>query len=85
MIGVPKMDGSGRGVRANYNRGGCNTKMKPKGARGVAAVKRLGRNYKTGKFDLIVRTLMKRGYNKEQATKIAAKMYWLKVRQNRGK
>ena len=61
-----------------------NKKMKPKGKRGVVAVQRLGRNYKTGNFQLIVDRLMKRGYSKAQATKIAAKIYWLKVHQ-RGK
>lgn len=60
--------------------------LKPKGARGRAAVKRLGRNYKTGKFNEIVDALMKKGYSKEKATKIAAAMYWAKVRAHqRGK
>jgi len=59
--------------------------MKPKGARGRAAVKRLGRNYKTGKFDEIVKALMKKGKSKEAATKIAAAYYWSKVKQHRGK
>ena len=85
MIGKPKLDGSGKGVGANYNRGGCNTKKKPEGKRGQTAVQRLGRNYKTGKFDLIVRALMKRGYSKASATKIASKMYWLKVKQRKEK
>ena len=58
-------------------------KQKPKGKRGVAAVERLGRRYKTGNFDKLVAKLMKRGYSKEAATKIAAKVYWSKVR-NRG-
>ena len=55
-------------------------KAKPKGKRGRVAVERLGRRYKTGGFAKIVRKLMKEGYSKEAATKIAAKVYWSKVK-----
>lgn len=60
-------------------------RMKPKGNRGKVAVQRLGRNYKTGKFNDIVQALMKKGYSKEQATKIAAHVYWAKVKARRGR
>lgn len=63
-------------------------KMKPKGARGRAAVRRLGRNYKTGKFDKIAnkaaRSYEKKGVSPAKAKQIgkavAAKVYWAKVK-----
>ena len=63
-------------------------KMKPKGKRGLIAVKRLGRNYKTGKFDRIAQHVAeserRRGVSAERAQEIgkqtAAKIYWAKVK-----
>lgn len=55
-------------------------KMKPKGARGRAAVKRLGRNYKTGNFDKGVKDIVASGKSKEVAKKIMGKQYWNKVK-----
>lgn len=53
-------------------------KMKPKGKLGMVAVKRLGRTYKTGEFDRIVKATGKK-YGKEAGKKIAASIYWKKV------
>lgn len=58
-------------------------KMKPKGARGRAAVKRLGRNYKTGNFAKIARKAAKRYGSAEIGRKVAAKIYWQKVRKRK--
>ena len=66
--------------------------MKPKGKRGVAAVKRLGRRYKTGGFqkieDKAFEFYRKKGYSvaraKKVAKEVAAKVYWGKVHK-RGK
>jgi len=55
-------------------------KLKPKGARGRAAVRRLGRTYKTGGFQAIVEKAIKSGYTKDQARRIAAAQYWRMVR-----
>lgn len=57
------------------------TKMKPKGKRGRAAVKRLGRNYKTGNFDKIA----KKAGGGAKGKRIAGAIYWKKVRARRGK
>lgn len=53
--------------------------LTPKGARGRAAVKRLGRSYKTGTFDKIV---AKAGGG-EKGRRIAGAVYWSKVRKHR--
>jgi hypothetical protein len=50
--------------------------LKPKGKRGKAAVKRLGRTYKTGVFDQIV---AKAGGG-AKGKRIAGAIYWAKVR-----
>ena len=49
--------------------------MKPVGARGRAAVKRLGRNYKTGAFDRIAAA----AGGGAKGAKIAGAIYWKKV------
>jgi hypothetical protein len=86
MKGVPKHDGSGMGMRLNLGRGGCKvTKQKPKGRQGLAATKRLGRNYKTGGFNRIVQDCMRRGGSAEKCKKIAASVYWKKVREYMGR
>jgi len=60
-------------------------KMKPKGARGRAAVKRLGRKYKTGGFDKIAKKAAKKYGSKEIGKKVAGKKYWEKVRKRKAK
>jgi hypothetical protein len=55
-------------------------KRRPKGKRGIVAVERLGRRYSTGNFAKLVKRLMAKGYSKKVATRIAAKVYWEKVR-----
>ena len=58
-------------------------KTKPKGKRGLAAVKRLGRTYKTGMFEKIARKAAKRYGSKEIGKKVAAAIYWAKVRKRK--
>ena len=58
-------------------------KMKPKGARGRAAVKRLGRTYKTGNFAKIARKAAKRYGSKAAGERVAAAIYWRKVHKRR--
>lgn len=53
--------------------------LKPKGARGRAAVKRLGRDYATGTFDKIVKEASERYHSKEAGKRVAAAAYWKKV------
>ncbi|MDE2233381.1 MAG: hypothetical protein KGJ90_04705 [Patescibacteria group bacterium] len=60
-------------------------KMKPKGARGKAAVKRLGRSYKTGGFNKIASKAAKEYGSKEAGKKVAASIYWKKVHGSRKK
>ncbi len=63
-------------------------KMKPKGKKGMAMVKKLGRNYKTGGFDAITAKVAARyqskGKSSEQAEeigqKVAGKIFWNKVK-----
>ncbi len=58
--------------------------MRPKGKRGRAAVRRLGRRYKTGGFAKIARKAARR-YGKARAKKIAGAIYWKMVRKHRRK
>ena len=60
-------------------------KLKPKGARGKAAVKRLGRTYKTGMFKKIADIAAKKYGSKEIGEKVAAKVYWSKVKKRKKK
>jgi hypothetical protein len=60
-------------------------KMKPKGARGRAAVKRLGRTYKTGNFDRGVKAIVQSGKSKESAAAIMGAAYWREVAKAQGK
>jgi len=57
--------------------------LKPKGAAGRAAVKRLGRNYKTGNFDKGVKAIEKKGLSSESAQRIMGAQYWEKVRKRK--
>ena len=55
-------------------------RLKPKGKRGRAAVKRLGRTYKTGTFEKIAKKAAKRYGSKEAGKRVAAAVYWKKVK-----
>jgi len=59
--------------------------MKPKRERGRAAVKRLGRNYKTGGFSKIENKAARKYGSKEAGKKVAASIYWAMVKKRRGK
>jgi len=59
--------------------------MKPKGARGRAAVKRLGRNYKTGGFSKIANKAAKKYGSKAAGQRVAGKIYQNMVKARRGK
>jgi uncharacterized membrane protein YqjE len=60
-------------------------RMKPVGARGRAAVKRLGRNYKTGGFAKIAARASKRYGSSSIGKKVAGAVYWAKVRKKNQK
>lgn len=60
-------------------------KMKPKGKRGKAAVKRLGRRYKTGGFAKIARKASRRYGSKAAGRRVAASVYWKMVRKRKRK
>ena len=55
-------------------------KAKPKGGRGRAAVKRLGRKYKTGMFSKIAKKAARRYGSAAAGRRVAGKIYQLKVR-----
>jgi len=55
-------------------------KMKPKGKKGMAAVKRLGRNYKTGNFDKIAAAAGKKYGSSEAGKRVAGAIYWAKAK-----
>jgi hypothetical protein len=55
-------------------------KLKPKGARGRAMVKKLGRNYKSGNFEKIARKAAKEYGSKEAGKRVAGAIFWKKVR-----
>jgi len=55
-------------------------KLKPRGKRGRVAVKRLGRSYRTGMFEKIAREAAKKYGSEEIGRRVAAKVYWQKVR-----
>lgn len=50
--------------------------MKPKGKRGRAMVKKLGRTYKTGGFAKIARKAAKKYHSATIGKKIAGKIFW---------
>ena len=50
-------------------------RMKPKGKRGMAAVKRLGRNYKTGGFAKIAAKAGKRYGSKAAGKRVAGAVF----------
>lgn len=54
-------------------------KSKPKGARGRAAVKRLGRTYKTGTFSKISKAAAKKYGSKAAGQRVAGAIYWKQV------
>ena len=60
-------------------------KMKPKGARGRAAVKRLGRTHKTGGFNKIAKKAAKKYGSKQAGKRVAAAVYWKMVKKRKGK
>lgn len=67
-------------------------KMKPIGKRGLVAVQRLGRNYKTGGFNAISNAVEKEYLNKvgskkaeEIGKKVAGKIYWEAVAKRKNK
>lgn len=55
-------------------------KLKPKGKKGRAMVKKLGRTYKTGKFEEIARKAARKYGSKEAGKRVAAAVFWKKVR-----
>ncbi len=55
-------------------------KMKPKGKRGMAAVERLGRTYKTGGFDKIANKAAKEYGSKAAGERVAGSIYQRMVR-----
>lgn len=56
--------------------------MKPKGAKGRAMVRKLGRTKKTGGFNKIVKSVEARGGSESSAKKIAGKIFWNKVKKH---
>jgi len=60
-------------TETSYHRGGYS--MKPKGKRGMAAVKRLGRNYKTGGFAKIASKASKKYGSKAAGQRVAGAIY----------
>lgn len=60
-------------------------RMKPKGKRGLVAVKRLGRNYKTGTFEQIEAKAAERYGSEEAGSRVAGSIYWRKVRKRQRK
>ena len=60
-------------------------RMKPKGTRGRVAVKRLGRTKKTGGFAKIANKAAKEYGSKQAGKKVAAAIYWKKVKSRGGK
>lgn len=72
-----------RKKKSNPVRDAVLRKLKPKGRRGVVAVKRLGRTFKTGMFEKIAEKAARRYGSKEIGRKVAAKIYWQKVRARR--
>lgn len=54
--------------------------MKPKGAKGLAMVKKLGRTTKTGGFAKITAKAAKEYGSKEAGKKVAASIFWKKVK-----
>jgi hypothetical protein len=57
-------------------------KLKPKGARGRAMVRKLGRNYKTGNFEKIAMQAGRKYHSKKIGEKIAGKIFWEKVKKH---
>jgi hypothetical protein len=54
--------------------------MKPKGAKGMAAVKRLGRITKTGGFAKIAAKAAKKYHSASAGAKVAGALYWKMVK-----
>lgn len=60
-------------------------RMKPKGKRGRAAVKRLGRSYKTGGFSRIARKAGKKYGSAAAGRRVAGKVYWRMVKKRKSR
>ena len=58
-------------------------RTKPKGKRGLAAVKRLGRTKKTGGFARIDKKAAKRYGSKAAGKRVAAAIYWKMVKKRK--
>lgn len=58
-------------------------RLKPKGKRGRRAVRRLGRNYKTGGFMRIARKAAAKYGSMERGKKVAGKVYWGMVKKRK--
>jgi uncharacterized membrane protein YebE (DUF533 family) len=65
---------------ANFIENAMKKKMKPKGKAGMVAVKRLGRNYKTGGFDKIANKTAKEYGSKAAGDRVAGSVYWNMVK-----
>jgi hypothetical protein len=59
-------------------------KMKPLGKIGAAAVKRLGRPFKTGMFSKIAASAAKKYGSKEAGERVAGAIYWKKAKARGG-
>lgn len=66
-----------KGVYAAYG------SRKPKGKRGMAAVKRLGRRKATGMFEKIAKKAARKYGSMEKGRRVAAAIYWKKVKKAR--
>lgn len=55
-------------------------KLKPKGKRGRAMVKKLGRTYKTGNFEKIAKKAARKYGSKKAGQRVAAAVFWKKVK-----
>ena len=54
--------------------------VKPKGKKGMAAVKRLGRTKKSGMFNVIANKAAKEYGSAEAGKRVAAAIYWKKAK-----
>lgn len=59
--------------------------MKPKGKKGMAMVKKLGRTKKTGGFNKIASKAAKEYGSKAAGNKVAGSIFWAMVNKKKGK
>ena len=59
--------------------------LKPKGKKGMAQVKKLGRDYKTGGFDQIANSAAKKYGSKSSGEKVAGAVFQNMVNKRKGK